>query len=35
MDIIYIGFLAIFSLLTWGLIKLCEVLGDKPSGGKS
>jgi hypothetical protein len=29
MDMLYIGIAALFFLLTWLLLKLCERLGDK------
>jgi hypothetical protein len=32
-DIIYIGITVLFFILTWGLMKVCEVLGDDKSGG--
>jgi hypothetical protein len=35
MDFLYIGITLVFFLLTWGLLKLCEALGDFESGGKS
>jgi hypothetical protein len=35
MDIIYIGIVVAFFLLTWGIMKACELLWDEKSGGKS
>ena len=35
MDIIYVGIVVVFFLLTWGLLKVCEVLGEQHTGGKS
>ncbi len=35
MDIIYIAIVAAFFLLTWGLMRLCEILGQNKSGEKS
>lgn len=35
MDIIYVGLVVAFFLLTWGLMKVCEVLGEQQTGGKS
>ena len=35
MDIIYLAIVVAFFLLTWGLMRLCEVLGQKTSGEKS
>lgn len=32
---IYIGVTIIFFMLTWGLLKMCEVLEDNKSGEKS
>jgi hypothetical protein len=32
-DLIYIGIAIVFFILTWGLMKMCEVLGDEKSGG--
>ena len=34
MDIFYLAVAAVFFLLTWGLIKLCDVLGNFDSGEK-
>jgi len=34
MDIFYLGVTVVFFLLTWGLIKVCEVLGNFDSGEK-
>ena len=34
-DLIYIGIVAAFFLLTVGLIKLCEILGEFKTGEKS
>ncbi len=33
-DLIYVGIVAVSFLLTWGLMKLCENLGDFKSGDK-
>jgi hypothetical protein len=35
MDIVYLGTVVVFFALTWGLMKLCEVLQDDKSGGHS
>jgi hypothetical protein len=35
MDIIYIAIIIAFFLLTWGLMRLCEVVGQNTSGEKS
>ena len=35
MDIIYLGVVVAFFLLTWGLMKACEILGQQKSGEKS
>jgi len=35
MDIVYIGIVVVFFILTWGLMKGCELLGEERSGGKS
>jgi hypothetical protein len=32
-DIIYIGVAVVFFVLTWGLIKICKVLGEEKSRG--
>jgi hypothetical protein len=32
MDIIYVGIVVVFFVLTWGLLKVCEVLGQSKSG---
>jgi hypothetical protein len=32
MDIIYIGIVVVFFVLTWGLMKMCENLGEHKSG---
>jgi hypothetical protein len=32
-DLIYIGITVAFFILTWGLMKMCEVLSDEKSGG--
>jgi hypothetical protein len=34
-DIIYIGIAISFFILTWGLMKICEVLGENKTGEKS
>jgi hypothetical protein len=34
-DIIYIGITILFFILTWGLMKMCEVLGENKTGEKS
>ena len=34
MDIIYIGIVIAFFVLTWGLMKACEVLGEQKPGDK-
>jgi hypothetical protein len=35
MDCIYIAIIVVFFLATWGLVRLCEVLEQDRSGGKS
>jgi len=35
MDFLYIGIVVVFFLLTWGLAKGCEVLGEQKSSEKS
>jgi hypothetical protein len=32
-DIIYIGVAVAFFVITWGLLKMCEVLSEEKSGG--
>ena len=34
MDLFYLAVMVVFSLLTWGLIKVCDVLGNFDSGEK-
>jgi hypothetical protein len=34
MDIIYIGIVLVFFLLTWGLMKVCDVLGEHKTGNR-
>jgi hypothetical protein len=34
MDFIYIGIVIVFFLLTWGLMRLCEVLQENKPGDK-
>jgi hypothetical protein len=31
-DLMYIGIVVVSFLLTWGLMRLCEILGDFTSG---
>jgi hypothetical protein len=31
-DLIYIGIAVAFFILTWGLMKMCEVLAEEKSG---
>ncbi len=33
MDILYIGITVVFFAATWGLVKLCEHLGNNKQGG--
>ena len=33
-DIIYIGTAILFFILTWGLMKMCEALGENKTGEK-
>lgn len=33
-DIIYIGIAILFFILTWGLMKMCEFLGENKTGEK-
>ena len=35
MDIIYIAIVFAFFILTWGLMKMCDVLGEQKKGDKS
>ncbi len=35
MDIIYVGIVVAFFLLTWGLMKVCDILGEQHTGDKS
>lgn len=35
MDIIYIGIVIAFFLLTWGLMKACDVLGEQKTGDRT
>jgi hypothetical protein len=35
MDIVYLGTVVAFFALTWGLMKVCEVLQEDKSGGHS
>ena len=35
MDILYLGIVVAFFVLTWGLMKACELLGKQQSGDKS
>ena len=35
MDIIYVGIVVVFFILTWGLMRLCDVLADQHTGDKS
>lgn len=32
-DIIYIGITILFFAITWGLMKMCDVLSEHKSGG--
>jgi len=32
MDILYLGIVVVFFALTWGLMKMCESLGEHKSG---
>ena len=34
-DIFYIGIAFIFFFFTWGLLKMCELLGENKVGDKS
>ena len=34
MDILYIGIALVFFIATWGLLKLCEHLGNTNQGGR-
>jgi hypothetical protein len=34
MDIIYIGIVIALFLLTWGLMKVCDVLGEQKTGDR-
>lgn len=35
MDIIYLAIIVAFFLLTWGLMRLCELLGQTRSGERT
>lgn len=35
MDVLYILLVLAFLLLTWGLMKVCDTLGEKERGDKS
>ena len=35
MDIVYIGTVLAFFALTWGIMKMCEILMEQKSGDKS
>jgi hypothetical protein len=35
MDIVYLGTVVAFFALTWGIMKMCEVLQEEKTGGKS
>ena len=35
MDFVYVGLGALFFILTWGLLKGCEILGGEKTGEKS
>jgi hypothetical protein len=34
-DLVYLGAVVAFFALTWGLVKMCEVLQRESSGGNS
>ena len=34
MDILYIGIVVAFFALSWGLMRMCESLGEHKSGGQ-
>jgi hypothetical protein len=34
MDLVYIGIVVVFFALTWGLMKMCERLGEHTSGDR-
>ena len=35
MDIIYLGIVLAFFLLTWGFLKLCDALGEHTTGDRT
>jgi hypothetical protein len=35
MDVLYLGIVVAFFVVTWGLMKMCEVLQQDKSGGQS
>jgi hypothetical protein len=35
MDLVYLGTVVAFFALTWGIMKMCEVLQQEKSGDKS
>jgi hypothetical protein len=35
MDFLYLGIVVVFFVLTWGVMKMCEVLMGDKSGGHS
>lgn len=35
MDFVYLGTVVVFFLLTWGLMRACELLEDRHSGDHS
>ena len=35
MDLLYLGITLLFFVATWGLMRLCEILDDHRSEGKS
>jgi hypothetical protein len=35
MDLVYLGTVVAFFALTWAIMKMCEILQDDGSGGRS
>ena len=35
MDVVYLGVVLVFFALTWGILKICEILQQDKSGGNS
>jgi hypothetical protein len=35
MDLMYVGIVVVFFAATWGLLKVCDILGEQKSGDRS